>query len=71
MTVEVEALATTAELAEFLRVDSQTVKSWRRRNRGPRWISIEGSVRYRWSDVEDWVRLNTAAPEGDSRADRA
>jgi predicted DNA-binding transcriptional regulator AlpA len=56
-------LITTADLAEYLSMSAQTVKEWRSKGKGPRWVKVEGSVRYRWSDVESWL---TSIPRGEA-----
>jgi predicted DNA-binding transcriptional regulator AlpA len=52
---EEPSLITTAQLAEYLSMSAQTVKEWRSKDKGPSWVKVEGSVRYRRSDVESWL----------------
>lgn len=48
-------LATPGEVAEYLRKPVGTLANWRYQRIGPKWIKAEGSVRYRWSDVDTWL----------------
>lgn len=60
-------LATPAEVAEYL--GTTVVRLARRRfdGNGPKFVKVGKSVRYRWSDVEEWINANTCQ----STADRA
>ena len=51
-----EALLTTVEVAQMLRVDRSTLSRWRSQGLGPRviWLGV-GCPRYRRSDVQDWL----------------
>ncbi|MEV4820248.1 helix-turn-helix domain-containing protein [Micromonospora sp. NPDC049274] len=49
------ALATTDEVAAFLRLPVRTVEDWRRNGRGPKFSRTGKHVRYRWADVEKWL----------------
>jgi excisionase family DNA binding protein len=61
MTVEETAaseseMMTIGETAAYLRVPKNTFYDWRRRNVGPRDVRLTiGTIRYRRSDVDDWV----------------
>jgi excisionase family DNA binding protein len=48
-------LATPQEVAEYLQVPLETVYHWRRRHTGPKASKVGIHLRYRWSDVEDWL----------------
>ena len=53
---ERRALATEEELVTYLGKPRGTLRNWRYRGIGPRWLKLEGgNVRYRWSDVEAWL----------------
>lgn len=54
-----QKLATTAEVAEYLDRPVATLRQWRWLNRGPRWVKIGKSVRYRWSDIDAYVDEQT------------
>ena len=53
--ITVEDLLTSDELARILRLRPATLANWRSASRGPAYFRIEGTVRYRMSDVEEWV----------------
>lgn len=53
---EIRNLATTDEVATYLRKPPRTLEQWRYRGVGPRYIKVGGrDVRYRWQDVEAWL----------------
>lgn len=47
-------LLTPKELAGELLVPPHTLAQWRYQGRGPRFLKLEGHVRYRRSDVTTW-----------------
>lgn len=48
-------LATEKEVADYLDRPQRSLQQWRWEGRGPRWVKVEGRVRYRWSDVDAYV----------------
>ncbi len=44
------------EVADILRVKTQTLAAWRLYGRGPRFLKISGAVRYRLEDVELYLK---------------
>ncbi len=50
-----EVLLSPADLAKYLNVPVSTVYGWNYRKSGPRTIKIGGHIRYRMSDVQDWL----------------
>ena len=57
-------LLTTAEAAALLELGPQTLKNYRHDNTGPAYIRIGGRIRYRHSDLEDWiVTVNPKGPK--------
>lgn len=50
-----ERLATTGEVARYLRLNSRTLGNWAYQGKGPRFVKIGGVRRYAWSDVQAWV----------------
>ena len=52
-----ESLLTVAEVAHWLGVAEGTLRYWRHVHRGPRSLTVGGAVRYRPSDIEDWLEL--------------
>lgn len=67
-----EKLYDTREAAEMLGVSPRTLESWRIHGGGPRFASFgagpRGAVRYRASDLEEYIngrlRTSTSAPAG-------
>jgi hypothetical protein len=52
---DTERLMTTAEVARWLNVKEGTLRYWRHTHRGPRSLTLAGGVRYRPSDIEEWL----------------
>jgi len=50
-----QMLGTIAEVAEVLGVPQHTLDVWRSRGKGPAYIKVGRHVRYRWSDVNEWL----------------
>jgi predicted DNA-binding transcriptional regulator AlpA len=44
------------DLSEQIGKSIVTLRRWRREGKGPKWVTIERSVRYRASDVDEWLR---------------
>jgi hypothetical protein len=49
-------LASRGEVAEFLGIPPATLAQWAHRSIGPKYMVLGVHARYRWSDVEDWLR---------------
>jgi excisionase family DNA binding protein len=47
---------TTAEVAELLRLNPQTLWKWRRDGTGPPWFRVGSGVRYHREDLQEWTR---------------
>lgn len=58
-----ERLLTVHEVADWLGINAGTLRYWRHVHRGPRSLSVGGTVRYRASDVEAWLEFG--AKQGD------
>jgi excisionase family DNA binding protein len=50
-----EGLLTVAEVANWLGIAEGTLRYWRHVHRGPRSLTVGGAVRYRPSDIEEWL----------------
>ena len=51
-----QEIMTISEVAEYLRINKQTLYNWRTAGKGPRGCSLGGGgVRYRRADVDDWL----------------
>jgi Helix-turn-helix domain len=48
-------LAKPVQVAGYLQKPEKTLAEWRYRGIGPRYLTIGRDVRYRWSDVEEWL----------------
>ncbi len=46
------------KLSSVLDVSVGTLANWRYQGRGPRFVKVGRHVRYRRSDVEDWLERN-------------
>lgn len=49
------ALATTNEVAAYLRKSPGTIANWRSEGTGPPWKRVGHDIRYRWADIEAWI----------------
>jgi len=66
MTTAIAAkLLTTEEAAEILRLQKQTLAWWRTENRGPAFVKVGFAIRYRESDLHEWLDRQTVRPESD------
>jgi hypothetical protein len=52
-------LWTPVEAAQYLGVATQTLAQWRARRVGPAYCKLGVAVRYRESDMLDWLTANT------------
>lgn len=50
-----DQLLSVEDLAEYLDVPVKTIYSWRHHKTGPSGIRIGKHLRFRWSDVEQWL----------------
>ncbi|MGF1616859.1 MAG: helix-turn-helix transcriptional regulator [Acidimicrobiia bacterium] len=50
-----ERLLTVEELADYLGVPVATIYAWRYRREGPSGFRVGKHLRFRWSDVEEWI----------------
>lgn len=56
-----ERLLTVPELAEYLAVPTSTIYQWRYLRKGPPGFRIGRHVRYRRSDVDEWIQRHVEA----------
>jgi predicted DNA-binding transcriptional regulator AlpA len=52
----VERLMNEQQVAEVLGRPPRTLRQWRYLGTGPKFLKVGAAVRYRPSDVEDWLR---------------
>jgi excisionase family DNA binding protein len=60
---------TEREVAELLGLSVATLRAWRHRGKGPRFLRLGRSVRYLRCDVEDFVRASAVDTKADSSSD--
>ena len=53
---EDDRLLTAEDLARFLDVPIKTLYAWRYRGEGPVGFRVGKHIRYRWADVDRWIR---------------
>jgi predicted DNA-binding transcriptional regulator AlpA len=64
----IEPLATPKQIAGFLSTSEPNLGQLRYTGKGPKYIKLTGrQVRYRWSDVFEWVEAQTPRRRGPSR----
>ena len=51
-----EPLLSAQQLADYLEVPIATIYAWRHRGEGPPGFRVGRHIRYRWDDVELWIR---------------
>jgi Helix-turn-helix domain len=61
-TIDIDALLTEAEAADFLRLSVRTLQAWRIRIAGPAFVQVGRAVRYRRRDLFAWIDANTVSP---------
>jgi predicted DNA-binding transcriptional regulator AlpA len=55
-------LISTKEAAEMLGTTAGTLKSWRSRQTGPKWVKLGAAVRYDVTELLDYIKRNTHVP---------
>jgi excisionase family DNA binding protein len=61
-TCEHRPLLTTKQAANYLGVSMSVLGHWRSDRRGPRYVQVGSSVRYRLADLDAWIQANTVNP---------
>lgn len=54
-------LLTTTEVADHVRVPAKSVVGWRSKGTGPVFVRYGRHVRYRWADLQEWIRSQRVA----------
>jgi excisionase family DNA binding protein len=65
-------LLTIDEAADYLAITKATLYTWRSRRTGygPRAVKVGGCLRFKRSDLDDWIAAHTeAVADGDDRVD--
>jgi excisionase family DNA binding protein len=60
---------TEREVAQLLGLSIATLRAWRHRGKGPRFLRLGRSVRYLPSDVDEFVRASAVDTQSDSSSD--
>jgi excisionase family DNA binding protein len=63
------AALTERQVAEQLGLSVATLRAWRHRGKGPRFLRLGRSVRYLPADVDEFVRASAVDPQSDSSSD--
>ena len=50
---------TTREASQYLGLKRCTLEAWRCRGNGPRFVKLNRAVRYRLTDLNDWIESRT------------
>ena len=61
---------TEREVSDLLGLSVATLRAWRHRGQGPRFLRLGRAVRYLPADVEDFVRASAVDASTDSSSDR-
>ena len=59
-TTAMPVLLTSSQVSTYLHVPTSTLANWRYQGRGPAFVRLGGHVRYRASDVTDWINRQLA-----------
>jgi excisionase family DNA binding protein len=64
-------LLTIDQAAEYLAISKATIYTWRTRRAGfgPRAVKIGGNLRYRRSDLDQWIAAHVETPDSDQNLD--
>jgi excisionase family DNA binding protein len=60
---------TERQVAEQLGLSVSTLRAWRHRGKGPRFLRLGRSVRYLPSDVDEFLRASAVDTQSDSSSD--
>ncbi|WP_181951993.1 helix-turn-helix transcriptional regulator [Pseudovibrio ascidiaceicola] len=55
------ALITEAAAADYLGISIRTIQAWRVRGGGPIFVKMGKTVRYRSSDIQNWIESHLAS----------
>lgn len=53
--LNLEQFLTRQEVAEWLQISEQTLRCWATSGKGPKFVKVGGRVRYKTTDVREWV----------------
>ncbi len=58
-------------MSKMLRITTKTAEAWRSRGCGPRYVKVGSLVRYRKSDIREWIRRRTVDSTSRTTSDTA
>ena len=61
----VDEWLTTADVGALIGQSPDTIRRWRKENRGPKWTKPIHQVRYLRSDVDAWMRRGAEQPSSE------
>jgi predicted DNA-binding transcriptional regulator AlpA len=64
-------LLTEKEVARRLALSVRTLQDWRFRGGGPKFLKCGSAIRYKWSDVEEWMLQQARESTADSGPEAA
>ncbi|MCL1692279.1 MAG: helix-turn-helix domain-containing protein [Actinomycetia bacterium] len=63
-----DRLLTVEDLAEYLGVPVATLYAWRYHRQGPPGFRVGRHLRYRWTDIEEWISHRVEASQDNRSA---
>ncbi len=64
------AFLTEGELSALIKVPTKSLQRWRWAGFGPKFVKLGHAVRYRRSDIDDWIAAQTRTSTTDAGAER-
>lgn len=61
-TIDDDVLLNEVRTADLLNLSIRTLQAWRVQGRGPSYVRAGRAVRYRKSDLKDWIETNLVVP---------
>jgi len=58
-------MLTEKQVATMLSITQQTLRNWRQQGKGPKYVKVGGSIRYRYTDVELYLEKNAVETTGE------
>lgn len=62
---DLKTMLTTDEASQQLKMSPQTLADWRWKSKGPKFVKVGRLVRYRQSDLDQWLQRQVTG--GDSK----
>jgi len=58
-------MLTEKQVAAMLNINPATLNNWRQQGKGPKYVKVGGSIRYRYTDVELYLEKNAVETTGE------